>query len=101
MFKARYPGVEVFVTEKPDPEMERALVERRIEIGVVALPKPDFDTLPLVTDELMVVLPVGHPLARLAVIGVKDLADYPLIMTRALSLIHISSPTIWNTLSAR
>ena len=83
MFKARYPGVEVFVTEKPDPEMERALVERRIEIGVVALPKPDFDTLPLVTDALMVVLPVGHPLARLAVIGVKDLADYPLIMTRA------------------
>ncbi|WP_373848789.1 LysR family transcriptional regulator [Achromobacter insuavis] len=83
MFKARYPGVDVFVTEKPDPEMERALVERRIEIGVVALPKPDFDTLPLVTDELMVVLPVDHPLARLAVIGVKDLADYPLIMTRA------------------
>ncbi|MFY3923596.1 LysR family transcriptional regulator, partial [Achromobacter xylosoxidans] len=56
MFKARYPGVDVFVTEKPDPEMERALIERRIEIGVVALPKPDFDTLPLVSDELMVVL---------------------------------------------
>ncbi|WP_238865366.1 LysR family transcriptional regulator [Achromobacter xylosoxidans] len=83
MFKARYPGVDVFVTEKPDPEMERALIERRIEIGVVALPKPDFDTLPLVSDELMVVLPQGHPLARLSVIGVKDLAAYPLIMTRA------------------
>lgn len=83
MFKERYPGVDVFVTEKPDPEMERALVERRIEIGVVALPKPELDTLPLVVDELMAVLPEGHPLTRCEAIGVKDLADYPLIMTRA------------------
>ncbi|AVG39182.1 LysR family transcriptional regulator [Achromobacter insolitus] len=83
MFKARYPGVDVFVTEKPDTELERALIERRIEIGVVALPKPDFDTLALVTDELMAVLPAGHPLAERKTIAVKDLIDYPLIMTRA------------------
>ncbi|CAB3664307.1 LysR family transcriptional regulator [Achromobacter kerstersii] len=83
MFKERYPGVGVFVTEKPDSEMERALVERRIEIGVVALPKPELDTLPLVVDELMVVLPEGHPLDHCQVISVEDLADYPLIMTRA------------------
>jgi len=83
MFSAKYPGVEVFVTEKADPEIERALIDRRIEIGVVALPKPDLDTLPLVTDELMVVVPQDHPLAALKTIGVKDLIDYPLIMTRA------------------
>lgn len=83
IFKSRYPGVEVCVTEKPDLDLERALVERRIEIGVAILPKPDFDTLPLVTDQLVVVVPEGHPLSELEMISVKDLADFPLVMTRA------------------
>jgi len=83
LFESRYPGVEVFVTEKPDAELERAIIERRIEIGIVALPKPDLDTLPLVTDELMAVLPEGHPLADREELRVADLIDYPLIMTRA------------------
>ncbi|OWT63972.1 LysR family transcriptional regulator [Candidimonas nitroreducens] len=83
LFKSRYPGVDIFVTEKADTELERAILERRIEIGVVALPKPDLDTLPLVTDHLMAVLPEGHELADREVVGVQDLVNYPLIMTRA------------------
>lgn len=39
-FKQRYPGIEVFVTEKLDVEIERDLVERWFEIGVVALASP-------------------------------------------------------------
>lgn len=83
MFKARHPGVEVFVTEKSDAEIERAIIERRIEIGVVALPKPEFDTQSLAVDELMAVLPENHPLASLDTVPVKALADYPFVMTRA------------------
>lgn len=83
LFKARYPGVDIFVTEKADAELERAILERRIEIGVVALPKPDLDTLPLVTDHLMAVLPKGHKLADREFVRVQDLVNYPLIMTRA------------------
>lgn len=82
-FKKRYPGVNVFVTEKPDIEIERDLVERRIEIGVVALPKEDMDIQILAVDELLAVLPSGHPLCELEVIPVKALVDYPFIMTHA------------------
>jgi DNA-binding transcriptional LysR family regulator len=82
-FKARYPGVDIFVTEKPDLEIERDIVERRIELGVVALPKPDLEVLTLAVDELLAVLPVNHPLARLETVPVKALAEYPFLMTHA------------------
>jgi DNA-binding transcriptional LysR family regulator len=82
-FAARFPGVEVFVTEKPDAEVEQDLTERRIEIGVVTLPKPQFDTHLLATDELVAVLPESHPLAALATIPLNELAAYPLVLTHA------------------
>ncbi len=82
-FKKRYPGVDLFVTEKPDVEIARDIIERRIEIGVVALPKDELDTQILAVDELLVVLPPDHPLAALDTVPVKALADYPIVMTHA------------------
>ena len=82
-FKKRYPGVDIFVTEKPDVEIARDIIERRIEIGVVALPKEELDTQILAVDELLVVLPPDHPLATLDTVPVKALADYPIVMTHA------------------
>ena len=82
-FRQRYPGVEVHVTERADPDIEQDLVERKVEIGVVRLPHPSLDTVALATDELMAVLPQGHPLARGATVSVRDLAEYPLILTQA------------------
>lgn len=82
-FRARYPGVQVQVTEKADAEIERELAERRIEIGVVTLPQAQFDTLPLGTDELVAVLPQGHPLDHGKPLQPADLAPYPLVLTHA------------------
>jgi len=82
-FRRRYPGVEVNVTERADADIEQDLVERRVEIGVVVLPQPALDTLALATDELVAVLPQDHPLARGPTVAVRDLAEYPLILTQA------------------
>lgn len=82
-FRRRYPGVEVHVTERADAEIEQDLVERRVEIGVVRLPQPSLDTLALATDELVAVLPEKHPLARQETVSVRELAEYPLILTQA------------------
>ena len=82
-FRRRYPGVDVHVTERADADIEQDLVERRVEIGVVRLPQPALDTLALATDELVAVLPEGHPLAGKATVGVRELAEYPLILTQA------------------
>lgn len=82
-FRRRYPGVDVHVTERADADIEQDLVERKVEIGVVRLPQPTLDTLALATDELMAILPEDHPLARGATVGVRELAEYPLILTQA------------------
>lgn len=82
-FRRRYPGVEVHVTERADQDIEQDLVERKVEIGVVRLPQPTLDTVALATDELMAILPQNHPLARNATVSVRELAEYPLILTQA------------------
>lgn len=82
-FRRRYPGVEVHVTERADLDIEQDLVERKVEIGVVRLPQPSLDTVALATDELMAILPQDHPLARGATVSVRELAQYPLILTQA------------------
>lgn len=82
-FRRRYPGVEVHVTERADAEIEQDLIGRRVDIGVVLLPQRTFDTQALATDELVAVLPQGHPLAREKTVAVRDLARYPLVLTQA------------------
>jgi len=82
-FRTRHPGVEVFVTEKTDLEIEQDLIDRRIEIGVVTLPKPRLDTLPLAVDELVAVVAERHELATTDPIDLRDLARHPLILTHA------------------
>jgi len=82
-FRRRYPGVEVQVTERADADIEQDLIGRRVDIGVVRLPQPTFETQALATDELVAVLPQNHPLARASTVAVRDLADYPLVLTQA------------------
>jgi DNA-binding transcriptional LysR family regulator len=73
----------VHVTERADAEIEQDLIGRRVDIGVVLLPQPTFDTQALATDELVAVLPQAHPLAREKTVAVRDLARYPLVLTQA------------------
>ncbi|KQZ32600.1 LysR family transcriptional regulator [Duganella sp. Root1480D1] len=82
-FKARYPGVEIVVTEKPDEQTSHDLIERRLELAAITLPKRDFDTQTLAIDELVAVLPSRHPLARLDNVPLKAMTNDPFILTRA------------------
>lgn len=82
-FRKLYPGIDLRVFEKPDSEIEQDLIERRLEIGVATLPKPEFDTVSLANDELIAVIPAGHELATLEVIDVRKLAQFPFILTHA------------------
>ena len=82
-FRKLYPGIDLRVFEKPDSEIEQDLIERRLEIGVVTLPKPEFDTISIARDELVAVIPAGHELARLEAIDVRTLAQFPFILTHA------------------
>jgi len=89
-FRSRYPGIDVRVTEKPDEQTSRDLIERRLELAAVTLPKADFDTQMLATDELVAVLPADHPLAHREVVPLEELTHDPFIMTRAGSQLLVS-----------
>lgn len=82
-FKERYPGVDISVTEKPDEQTLRDLIERRLEIAAVTLPKSDCDSITLAVDELVAVLPADHPLAELDVVPLEQMTRAPFILTRA------------------
>ncbi|AKJ31396.1 LysR family transcriptional regulator [Caldimonas brevitalea] len=82
-FQARHPGIEVYIDEDDDETVVRWLAERRVEIGFVVLPDERFETLALVEDEFVVLVPEGHPLATQATVSAADLDGQPFVMTEA------------------
>ncbi|MDG9783003.1 LysR family transcriptional regulator [Metapseudomonas otitidis] len=82
-FAEAHPGIEVYVEEGTDQQVLDGLLDRRVEIGFVVLPENRFDTLPLVEDQLVAVVPRGHPLAEQAALPLAALCDDPFILTAA------------------
>lgn len=82
-FRALHPGIEVYIDEEADDTVVRWLTERRVEIGFVVLPDDRFETLPLVQDEFVAVLPRDHALARKGSVAPSDLDDLPFVLPEA------------------
>lgn len=82
-YALRYPGVEVRVEEEADGVIAQWLVDRHVELGFVTLPESRFDTVPLASDEYVVVLPERHPLAAQASVRPQQLHRQPFIASSA------------------
>lgn len=82
-FKKRYPEIDVFVDEGEDDEVARWIAERRVDVGFVALPNERFDTLPIVEDQFVGLIPIAHPLAEKKAVRLSELCDMPFILTLA------------------
>ena len=82
-YHAAHPGIEVHIDEGPDRQVLQWLEERRIDIGFVVLPEERFDTVALIEDQMVALLPVDHPLAVLDSLSLKDLCDFPFVLTEA------------------
>ncbi len=82
-YRAAHPGIEVHIDEGPDRQVLQWLEERRIDIGFVVLPEERFDTVALIEDQMVALLPASHPLAVLDSVSLKDLCDFPFVLTEA------------------
>jgi DNA-binding transcriptional LysR family regulator len=82
-YREAHPGIEVHIDEEPDRQVTQWLEERRIDIGFVVLPQDRFDTFALIEDQMVALLPVGHPLAARSALTLKDLCDDPFVLTEA------------------
>lgn len=82
-YRAAHPGIEVHIDEGPDRQVLQWLEERRIDIGFVVLPEERFDTVALFEDQMVALLPAGHPLSAYDSLDLKDLCHAPFVLTEA------------------
>lgn len=82
-FERSYPGIDIFVDEGEDEEVSQWLIERRVDVGFVVLPDERFDTVPLVEDQFVALIPSAHPLAAKKAVSLSDVSVMPFIMTLA------------------
>jgi DNA-binding transcriptional LysR family regulator len=80
VFRGRYPGIEVQIDEGPDANVIQWVADRRVDVGFAVLPDDRFDTVPLVEDQLVALLPHDHPLAAKRSVTLQELAGLPFIM---------------------
>jgi DNA-binding transcriptional LysR family regulator len=82
-YRVAHPGIEVHIDEGPDRQVLQWLEERRIDIGFVVLPEERFDTVALIEDQMVALLPADHPLTVHDSLNLKDLCDFPFVLTEA------------------
>lgn len=81
IYRARYPGIDIRLTEHGSKRLEEMLLEGEVELAASLLPAKDgFEAQPVRLEPLMAVLPKGHPLAGEPRIGIGALAQFPFIL---------------------
>jgi len=80
-FQRDYPNIQYEMLLGDYGEIEKWIAEGRVECGFLRLPtREDFETISLEQDELVVVLPKDHPLAKKSIIAPKDLNGQPFLL---------------------
>lgn len=80
-FQKTYPNIDYELVLGHYIDIERWIAEGRVDCGFLRLPtNPEFDTIPLGQDKLLVVLPEDHPLTEYDTIPINALADYPFML---------------------
>jgi DNA-binding transcriptional LysR family regulator len=91
-FRARYPGVELRLDNRPSPATAVRVAERTVDLGVVTLPlpadlraggRPAAERLqiePLAAQEEVLICSPGHPLARGRRVPLQAVARHPLLL---------------------
>jgi DNA-binding transcriptional LysR family regulator len=89
-FRKRYPGVRFRLEEAGSREVEAAVIDDRVELGIVTLPvaAKGLDVRPLVRDRIVLVAAKEHALARRKRVTAADLQGQALIGFEAESAIR-------------
>lgn len=80
-FQTDYPQIEYKLLLGDYTEIEKWIIERRVDFGFLRLPAlPQLETMFLAQDELMAVLPENHPLADCDVFPMDALCREPFLL---------------------
>jgi LysR family transcriptional regulator, low CO2-responsive transcriptional regulator len=83
-FKRQYPSVAVNVKRLEHAKILEAIIDNSCDFGIVSLPVPDkrLTVVPIHREELIVITPPRHPLARRAKATVAEVLEYPLLLPK-------------------
>lgn len=81
-FKKLYPGVSVNINRLESVRILEAVIDNTVDFGVVSLPVNDtrLTVVPIHRDELVVIVPPRHPLAKSKTVSIADASKYPLLL---------------------
>ena len=81
-FKKQYPGVSVNINRLESTGILESVIDNSVDFGVVSLPVNDarLTVVPIHRDELVVITPPKHPLAKMKSVTIVDAAKYPLLV---------------------
>ncbi len=82
-FRQHYPRIELVVFEGSDQEVWEWIRTRAVDIGFVTMPNDGIEMMPLIRDEMCVVVADQHPRARHQHIRLAQLGDEPFILSRS------------------
>jgi DNA-binding transcriptional LysR family regulator len=83
-FKKQYPRVAVSVQRSEHNKILESVIDNSVDFGVVSLPVNDTRlTIVLIhRDELVLIAPPGHPLAKLEAVPVAEISKFPLLLPK-------------------
>ncbi|MFB5189725.1 LysR family transcriptional regulator [Alicyclobacillus fastidiosus] len=81
-FKARYPNVQQVLFDGSTDEIYSWLESHVIDVAFVTLPIAGLDVIELLEDQLLLFLPVSHPLAGQESISLDDVVGEPFILPK-------------------
>jgi LysR family transcriptional regulator, low CO2-responsive transcriptional regulator len=84
-FKRNYPDVSVSIKRADYAKTLESVIDNSVDFGVVSLPvtDPRLTVVPIHRDELVIIAPPTHPLARLRSATVAEVASYPILVPKS------------------
>lgn len=81
-FKELYPSIELSVQGLRSEEIERNILENKLDLGLTFLPNGnnELEEISLYTEELALAVPKGHPLATKSAVNFEQITNIPLIL---------------------
>jgi DNA-binding transcriptional LysR family regulator len=83
-FKKLYPKVAVQISRLERAKILESIIDNSVDFGVVSTPVDDrrLTVVNIHRDELVIIVPPGHPLSRMKQAGIADVARYPLLLPK-------------------
>src|SRR5713226_7083769 len=84
-FKKQYPDVAVNIKRADYGKILESVIDNSVDFGVVSLPVSDnrLTVVLIHRDELVIIAPPQHPLAKMKSAAVTEVAKFPLVMPKA------------------